>query len=110
MRGNREEFQFVDHEALNREHIEAVKSGALDPEKVKARVEKLAQEYEARKVERSSMSNTDKDPADIFIEDVKKMSKEFNGTEDPEKKQALADKMRKIFENIFAVRFVEQKK
>lgn len=112
MRGNREGYQFVDREALNEQHNEAVESGVLDPEKVKARVNKLAKEYEARKAERNSNSNSDidKDPTNIFIEDVKKMSEEFNSAENPEEKQVLADKMRKLFENIFAVRFVEQKK
>lgn len=110
MRGNREGYQFVDHEALNKQHIEAVESGTLDPEKVKARVNKLAEEYEARKAERSSEPNIEKDPADIFIKDVKKMSEEFNGAKDPKEKQAVADKMRNLFENIFAIRFVEQKK
>lgn len=105
------DIQFVDYAAIENDHRAAAERGELDPEKVNARIEKLAKEYEEKKKARMEKGEEsgDKNSSDIFNSELNRLSEEYNKASTIEEQKKAADRMTEFLSINLGIKFARKR-
>jgi len=111
MRSGENGYRFADTEKIGTEYNEAVKNGALNPDKVNLRIKQLAEDYEARKEKRKEklQKNADQDPSVMFLADFEALSRKLNDAKTIEEKKDIADKVTELLTDVLSVESAKRK-
>lgn len=106
------DIQIVDHSAIEKDYQAAAERGELDPEKVNARIEKLEEEHKTKELKRIRKEKSGlehKEQSNIFISEFKRLSGEYDLTQDIEKRKRIENEIKDLLASVFSIEFARKR-